>query len=323
MSASVHDAILAEWLPHVGHDPRRLQQYDVLHGVSGSFTYRLHGFDTPCVLKITVAGSTSYICERAQREIAFYRALAGVVPVAVPHLLADSINPLSGASALLLAAYAAPFAPQDWQAAHYHAFARQLAELHAAFWNATEPFASAAWLRPYIETSPADVQVAAKLWQQLWRQPHFHAIFPERRQRLLMRVLHHLDASPTILPGFPRTLCHNDCHMGNLLRDGSGQLVWSDWQEVGVGYGPEDLSFFFQRAAAAGATIPVDATVTTYHQHLTALTHTTLSLEAVQRHMRKYELRMLLVQWPAYLGQAAPAHVLAHVQRIEQLAEER
>jgi len=202
-------------------------------------------------------------------------------------------------------------------------FARQLAELHAAFWNATEPFASAAWLRPSIETPPADVQTAAKLWQQLWHRPHFHAVFPMRRQELLMRLLCQIATAPTILPSFPRTLCHNDCHMDNLLRDGSGQLVWSDWQEVGGGYGPEDLSFFFQRAAAAGATIPVDATVTTYHQHLTALTHTTLSLEAIQRHMQRYELRMLLVQWPAYLGQAAPAQVLAHVQRIEQLAEER
>jgi Ser/Thr protein kinase RdoA (MazF antagonist) len=324
MSASGHDAILAEWLPVVGHDPRRLQLYDLLHGgVSGSFTYRLHGFDAPCVLKVTVAGSAPYVRERAQREIAFYRALAGVVPVAVPHVLADAIDPVSGASALLLAAYAAPLAAQGWQEAHFLAFARQLAALHAAFWNATEPFASAPWFRPYIETPPADVQAAAKLWQQLWHQPQFRAVFPARRQDLLMRELHQIAAAPARIPDFPRTLCHNDCHMDNLLRDGSGQLVWSDWQEVGGGYGPEDLSFFFQRAAAAGATIPVDATTTTYHQHLTALTHTTLSLEAIQQHMRHYELCMQLMQWPAYLIHAAPAQVLAHMQRIEQLAEER
>jgi hypothetical protein len=53
------------------------------------------------------------------------------------------------------------------------------------------------------------------------------------------------------------------------------------------------------------------------------LCHSPLSFEAVQRHMQRYELRTLLVQWPAYLVQAAPAHLLAHVQRIEQLAEER
>jgi thiamine kinase-like enzyme len=198
----------------------------------------------------------------------------------------------------------------------------QLAELHAAFWDAAEQFASAAWLRPYRETSPADVQEASKIWQQLWQQPQFHAVFPARRQELLMRLLRQIEAAPALLPGFPRTVCHNDCHTGNLLRVATGQLVWSDWQEVGVGYGPEDLSFFFQRAAAAGATIPLDVTVTTYHQHLTALTHSTLSLEAVQRHMQRYELRTLRVQWPAYLVQAEPARLLTHVQRIEQLAEE-
>ncbi len=62
--------------------------------------------------------------------------------------------------------------------------------------------------------------------------------------------------------------------------------------------------------------------MTGYH-HLTMIMHTTLPLEAIQRHMQRYELRMLLVQWPAYLVQAAPAHLLAHLQRIEQLAEEQ
>jgi hypothetical protein len=144
MSANVHHAILAEWLPQVEQDLRRLQQYDVLDGgVSGSYSYRLHGFDAPCVLKVTTAGSASYVRERAQREIMFYRGLAGAMPVAVPHVLADSIDPVSGASALLLAAYTEPFAPQDWQEAHYLEFTRQLAQLHAAFWDAAEQFASA------------------------------------------------------------------------------------------------------------------------------------------------------------------------------------
>jgi Ser/Thr protein kinase RdoA (MazF antagonist) len=322
MRASGHQAILAEWLPHVGQDPHRLQQYDLLHGgVSGSYTYRLHGFDTPCVLKVTTAGSASYVRERARREILFYRTLADAVPLAVPRVLADSIDPVSGASALLVAAYTEPFAPLGWQEEHYLEFARQLAGLHAAFWDATKQFACAAWLRLYPEISPANVREASRSWQLLWQQPQFHAVFPVCRQELLMRLLREIVAAPARVPGFPRTLCHNDCHMGNLLRDKTGQLVWSDWQEVGVGYGPEDLSFFFQRAAAAGASIPMDTTMRTYHQHLEALTHTELSLEAILRHMQMYELRTRLVLWPAYLVQAAPDQLLAHMQRIEQLAE--
>src|SRR5512132_339239 len=126
MSASGHHAILAEWLPRVGQDLRRLQQYDLLHGgVSGSYTYRLHGLDAPCVLKVTTAGSTSYVRERARREIAFYHTLADAVPLAVPHVFADSIDPVSGASALLVAAYTQPFGPQDWQESHYLEFSRE------------------------------------------------------------------------------------------------------------------------------------------------------------------------------------------------------
>jgi Ser/Thr protein kinase RdoA (MazF antagonist) len=322
MTDSVHHAILAEWLPQVGLDPRRLQQYEMLHGgVSGSYTYRLHGFDMPCVLKVTSAESAWYIRERARREIAFYRTLADAVPVAVPQALADSIDS-SGASALLLAAYTAPFAPQDWQESHYLEFAQQLAQLHAAFWDATDQFASAAWLRSYPETSPSDVREASRIWQMLWQQPRFRGVFPARRQELLERLLRQIETEPELVRDFPPMLCHNDCHMGNLLRDATGEMVWSDWQEVGVGYGPEDLSFFFQRAAAAGAIIPLDATVARYLEHLMALAHIELSLDAVDRHMRNYELRTRLVQWPAYLAQAEPAQLLAHVHRIEQLAEE-
>ena len=53
------------------------------------------------------------------------------------------------------------------------------------------------------------------------------------------------------------TLCHNDCPIGNLLRD-EGRLVWADWQEAGIGQGANDL---YQRAD-----MPVDRVVVRAYQ---------------------------------------------------------
>jgi hypothetical protein len=70
------------------------------------------------------------------------------VPLRVPRLLASAIDPGSGASGLLWAAYSALLAPQAWQPTDYLELARQLAQLHAAFWTAAEQLAVWDRLRP-------------------------------------------------------------------------------------------------------------------------------------------------------------------------------
>src|SRR5689334_8896581 len=100
-----HAALIAEWLPRVGRDPGQIGWYELLTGgVSGSYTYRLRGVEGPCVLKLTQAGSPAYMRQRAQREVRFYRTLAGSLAVRVPRLLASAIDRKTGASVLLLAA---------------------------------------------------------------------------------------------------------------------------------------------------------------------------------------------------------------------------
>jgi aminoglycoside phosphotransferase (APT) family kinase protein len=54
----------------------------------------------------------------------------------------------------------------------------------------------------------------------------------------------------------PACLIHGDLHAGNLLRDAEGASVWADWQEVGIGQGPEDLALLWQRAEFDGADRP-------------------------------------------------------------------
>ena len=60
------------------------------------------------------------------------------------------------------------------------------------------------------------------------------------------------------------TLCHGNDHLDNLLRDQDGTLIWADQQEVGIGYGPNDLTFLIQHAETNGANIAHDSVITTY-----------------------------------------------------------
>jgi aminoglycoside phosphotransferase (APT) family kinase protein len=126
-------------------------------------------------------------------------------------------------------------------------------------------------------------------------------------------------AVDAIIRSWPVALCHGDCHRDNFLRDNQGNLVWADWQEVGVGAGPEDLSFFWQRAAAAGDALPVEQMLVIYHERLQAQTGAAISLPAVQRVARASELRTTLLHWPFYLQQASVAQIVRLLQRIEQL----
>jgi aminoglycoside phosphotransferase (APT) family kinase protein len=130
----------------------------------------------------------------------------------------------------------------------------------------------------------------------------------------------HIAALDAILAAFPVTLCHGDCHIGNLLRDERGNLVWADWQEVGLGRGPEDLSFLLQRAAHDGGSIPWEQTVAIYQRHLQAHIGELVPLADIQRTMDASELRTELIQWPFYLQWASIEQVSRMVNRIQSLA---
>ena len=112
------------------------------------------------------------------------------------------------------------------------------------------------------------------------------------------------------------TLCHGDCHLDNLLRDQEGHLIWADWQEVGIGYGPSDLSFFLQRAEANGAAIAHDLVVTAYCTALEAAGVAGVSEHAITSAMKESERRTRLLYWPDYMNNATSEAMAHHLARI-------
>lgn len=317
-----HRQRIRQWLARLRQTTDDALEYEVLQGgISGAYTYLVDPGTGPKVLKLTEAASSPVVLQRAQRELFFYRELASQVPIRVPQLLA-SYTDGTGASALLLVAYRPPEPPERWQKAHYRQVAQQLASFHTCFWDATEKLTAYPWLK---RGSPGDLKrylpQAHAAWQVLFEQPRFAETFTAHTRQMIAHLLPQVQVLSERITAFPQTLCHGDCHMGNLLYDQQGDPVWADWQEVGVGCGPEDLAFFLQRAQAAGGGAAYASMVEAYQEQLERL-NTPVTLEAIRRVVAVSELCTRLVHWPGYLSQASPQQVADHLERIDLLAQD-
>jgi thiamine kinase-like enzyme len=231
----------------------------------------------------------------------------------------SAVDP-GGGSALLVRAYGPPLAPTDWTDAEYAEIARQLARLHACFWSAAGELSRFPWLRQPSEVTYETIAAARDAWQGLQRQPSSEGVFTAPRRLLLNQLLGRVASAPGDAGELPLTLCHNDFHRENLLRADGGQFVWTDWQEVGAGYGADDLSFFCQRAAHDRAAVPLELMLVAYHDELVAAAQQPVDIHALRTRIATHELLTRLLQWPAYLVDAAPAALAAQLERIEQLA---
>jgi aminoglycoside phosphotransferase (APT) family kinase protein len=309
------------WLVRLTGGPVAIAGYEILQGgISGSTVYRLAGGAAPLILKITGRDAPDHVRARAQREIAFYRMLAPTIPLALPRVLALAAGD-TGGSAVLLAAYRPPDPPAAWNTSRYLAVAAQLARLHGAFWNRTDRLASLTWLRhPPVGDDPARMQQAQAAWRTLQSRPRFAAILTRPMLAGITRLLDYIPALTAAIQALPATLCHGDCHTGNLLSDASGRLIWADWQEVGIGPGPDDLAFFVQRALMAGSIVPEEPMIARYCREVAAQTGLPLAPAIIRRALAAAELRTRLLDWPDYLGDAAPDQMDAMVRRMDQLA---
>jgi len=313
--------IIKDCLAKLKLEAKQIIKYEVLQGgISGSYTYRVNLASEEVVLKVTMPNAESYVIQRAQREAAFYRDLADHIPLNVPRLLSIYTNDVHGIY-ILLAAYQPSPPPTKWDEPRYIEIARQLGRFHATFWNKTDTLSKFQWLhRRKQELVDAEVQHAYGYWQNLKNEQRFESLLTIQYYRLIHRLLKRIKDIESVMQSLPLTLCHGDCHIDNLLEDSCGNFIWADWQEVGLGGGPEDLSFFLQRARASGGKPPYVKMIEAYQNSLEAALDEKIPLAFIQRVMDGFELRTRLLHWPAYLLQASEEKVADTLYRIEKLA---
>jgi Ser/Thr protein kinase RdoA (MazF antagonist) len=161
-----------------------------------------------------------------------------------------------------------------------------------------------------------DARHARETWLALAQRPQFHDVLTETVLHAIEAALVDISTTPEYGSDTAMTLCHGDCHLDNLLRDQDGQLIWADWQEVCIGYGPSDLTFFLQRAEADGAAIAHDSVVTAYCTALEAAGVAGVSERAVTGAMHESERRTRLLYWPDYMRDVTTEAMAHHVTRI-------
>lgn len=255
--------------------------------------------------------------ERAYREVRFYRDLAEQVPLSVPRVLGLDYDEARGAT-VLVSAYETALPPERWTKQDYIEVARQLGRFHAAFWGEKATAALPGWIRAKPEVTAAQCQDAVRRWQELSERPDLYEPL-ESHLRKLQDLVMNIPTLNARMVTLPPTLCHGDCHTGNLLRDSDGEWIWADWQEVRFGPGVDDLSFLWERAfAASEASPPYDAMVRAY---LAGLAVASLSPEEVARNLAWAELKSWLVEWPGYLGFLPATSFQRVLQRIATLID--
>lgn len=301
--------------------PEQLQSYRILQGgISGAATYWLHMTDEELVCKVTRANSERGILERAQRELYFYQLLAPQLPLRVPQVMA-SVQDAQGIALLLMAYRPSPPA-RLWRQEHYVEVAGQLGRLHAPFWKNAERVAQCSWLRRHTgNVSAQQVQWAKAQWQALQEDARLMPLISRHYYQPVMRLLSQLQQVESFLSGFPVTVCHGDCHSDNVLRDEREDLIWADWQEVGIGPGPADVSFFIQRAFFAGGMVPDEAMIVAYHRQLEEHIEERIPLALLQQVMDAIEVRAWILDWPPYLMQSSPEHLMKLLERIDLLSK--
>jgi Ser/Thr protein kinase RdoA (MazF antagonist) len=296
-----------------------IREYEVLQGgISGAATYRVHVAGRHVILKIVDAGSPPALLERAEREIDFYRALSDRIPLRVPAIVGISTD--ASAYGLCLRAYRPAMAVETWNERYYTELAQELGRFHATFWNRTDQLSHLQSLRKHTWSSDSSTLLeAAAWWRSLLQRPRSRTEVSPHELSWIDQSLSRLDELEPVYTSLSTTLRHGDCHHANLLLDDDGETVWADWQEVGIGLGPEDLSFLFQRARAEGSFVPEDAVIEAYYQSLQAAVGSTIDLQVLRRVVDASEFRSLLLLWPPFLAGASAQQLSGAVCRLHYL----
>lgn len=301
---AVDDELIATGLRELGAlDVARVRGWARLaRAASGSSVYRLALDDGEgMVLKV----SPGHLSEGANRELHFYREVGDGLPLRTPCLIAGATT--RNLTCILLSAADQSPPARDWTDRRWVQAARQLGRLHHP--EVVSRIGRHSWLsrRPRPTSAQASERDRARrLWRELGRY------------EVARPLLEDLGQLAGALEAVPACLLHGDCHAGNLLVDPvDGELVWTDWQEVGLGHGPEDLALLWQRGEFDGGTPPRREMLAAY-----AAARGTPDDHTLRRAAIGAEIRLALLSWPPFLSGAAPSRREIIYRRLAALARE-
>jgi aminoglycoside phosphotransferase (APT) family kinase protein len=262
-------------------------------GASGAGVHRVRVGGEDAVLKVTGPGPTR---ELARRELTFYRSMADGMPISTPRLLRSLDD--EQVTALVLTAHRSSPPAVEWSRTAWLDLARQLATLHALPIPSGNHWLGTSWLGQALERPRSDV--AEGYW------------FKTSAADSARVALSDIGELAEALRFTGDCFVHGDCHVENLLREGD-DLVWADWQSVGVGSPAGELAFLWSRASADGADVPYDAMLDVYLSGADSL--------QMRRALVAAELGILLFGWPEHAAYSGPVVQDRLARRLVQLTD--
>ncbi|HWS49413.1 MAG TPA: hypothetical protein VN241_00250 [Microbacterium sp.] len=134
----------------------------------------------------------------------------------------------------------------DFALADHVATAAALGRWQARPLEPRPAWASRGFLRAYSTSRPADFGVVDD--HAAWEQPLIRDTWPAELRAGWMRLLAHREQLLSVMEQLPRTLCHLDAWVSNVIRRPSGEVVLLDWSFAGDGAIGEDLGNYLPDA---------------------------------------------------------------------------
>ncbi|GEM_PF-1635576 len=287
-------------------------------GESGSYAIPVVCDGVEAFLKLAPQGK-SLVSERAEREARFFRELGGLVPLKTPEVLRIESTPEW--LAIVLRRYKPLPRFGMWPGAMRDLAVRQLARLHARYWDDRPFLDRRPWLsRPPWPADPDSVKHSLASWKRLLTDSHLPDSSPREGFELVVRLGERLPEILSFIQAQPRTLCHGDSHPANLLCDDNEELVWADWHEVRRASGPEDLAHFLTRCTGDGQLVDETEMLDVYTGELRRLFGPDPAINTMGRAVAAAELLSVLVHWPGYVDSSDTERIMRLLSRARVLA---
>ena len=184
-------------------------------------------------------------------EARFYNETAQAVPIIIPCFLGGQSKPGKGATLVLsdVTEFGATVGnPGDALTADQAALViKQLARLHARFWNKLELLRKYGWLAGPVRRLEDHLGTALAVPLMKRGLQRAGKLIPSALHTPAVNYAWCRSRAMRFLSDAPQTLVHHDCHPGNLFWNQS-QPGLLDWQLVRFGEGTGDLAYFLATA---------------------------------------------------------------------------
>jgi len=150
------------------------------------------------------------------------------------------------------------------------------------------------------DETPHSLETSLESWSKLQSK------FPESIDIFLLEEMYknfNAAISHTDEICIPKTLCHGDYHPWNFLKNGDKAVI-CDWQNVDIGNGVGDVTFFLSRGKTR-LNISRDKLISAYIQHLSKYANIQLDKNIVIKQIAVSEFDVSFKFWADYLQNAS------------------